>query len=310
MMLWLYQLQNADVEDISQTEFTHVIIDYSPDGNDANRYTKEEIGILLDSSITPLAYLSIGEAEDYRFYWQGDWVNTPGNNDFTEHAPAWLGHTNPHWPGNYKARYWDAEWRDSCLRPYLDRIIAQEFRGVFLDIIDGFEYWHSRESYEGENGETLLDDDPYQDPAEAAARMINLVVWVAEYCRANSVWGEEFIILPQNAERLLDFDHDNAYLDNISGLGAESLWYLGTEPQDQELITYRLKYLRQIADAGKMIVVVDYVDDGSRMKFSNRKRIRDFILKCAAEGFNPYAARTDRLLDTLNIIPGFQPCAL
>ena len=37
-------------------------------------------------------YMSIGEAEDYRYYWEDDWA---------ENSPAWLGGENPDWEGNY-----------------------------------------------------------------------------------------------------------------------------------------------------------------------------------------------------------------
>ena len=55
-----------------------------------------------------LAYLSIGEAEDYRSYWQRDWSVSP---------PAWLGAENPDWPGNYAVNYWDEAGRRSSWAP-------------------------------------------------------------------------------------------------------------------------------------------------------------------------------------------------
>ncbi|MFQ6033499.1 MAG: hypothetical protein ACE5KR_01400, partial [Candidatus Bipolaricaulia bacterium] len=70
---FLYQLQNADVEEIIRSGFKLVVMDYSKDGSDEERYSPEEIRQLRDHGITPLAYLSIGEAEDYRFYWQEAW---------------------------------------------------------------------------------------------------------------------------------------------------------------------------------------------------------------------------------------------
>lgn len=84
-----------------------------------------------------IAYMSIGEAEDYRYYWQISWAMT---------APKWLGAENPNWAGNYKVRYWDLEWQAIIFGQkdaYLDRILDAGFDGVYLDIIDAFEYFET-----------------------------------------------------------------------------------------------------------------------------------------------------------------------
>ena len=82
-----------------------------------------------------VAYMSIGEAEDYRYYWREDWVDDP---------PSWLADENPDWPGNYKVRYWDTDWQSIIYGTgdsYLGQILAAGFDGVYLDIIDAFEYF-------------------------------------------------------------------------------------------------------------------------------------------------------------------------
>lgn len=82
-----------------------------------------------------IAYMSIGEAEDYRYYWRSEW-----NND----KPSWLMKENPDWPGNYKVQYWDNEWQNIITGnndSYVQKIINAEFDGVYLDIIDAYEYF-------------------------------------------------------------------------------------------------------------------------------------------------------------------------
>ncbi len=82
-----------------------------------------------------IAYMSIGEAEDYRYYWQASWK--PGN-------PAWIAAENPEWEGNYKVKYWETAWQDIIFGSqgaYLDQILAAGFDGVYLDIIDAYEYF-------------------------------------------------------------------------------------------------------------------------------------------------------------------------
>ena len=79
--------------------------------------------------------MSIGEAEDYRYYWQTDWTST---------KPDWIEAENPDWEGNYKVKYWETEWQNIIYGDsdsYLDKIISVGFNGVYLDIIDAFEYF-------------------------------------------------------------------------------------------------------------------------------------------------------------------------
>lgn len=85
-----------------------------------------------------ICYMSIGEAEDYRYYWQSSW-----NND----KPAWLDDENPDWEGNYKVWYWEQDWKNVIYgndSSYLKKILNAGFDGVYLDIIDAFEYYENQ----------------------------------------------------------------------------------------------------------------------------------------------------------------------
>jgi len=85
-----------------------------------------------------IAYMSIGEAENYRYYWQSGWATNP---------PSWLAEENPNWPGNYKVRYWLQTWQDIIYgneNSYLKKILDAGFDGVYLDVIDAFEYFENQ----------------------------------------------------------------------------------------------------------------------------------------------------------------------
>lgn len=82
-----------------------------------------------------IGYLSIGEAEDYRYYWRADWDS---------HPPEWIEAENPDWEGNYKVNYWNEDWKAIIFgkeESYLKKIIDAGFDGAYLDIIDAFEYF-------------------------------------------------------------------------------------------------------------------------------------------------------------------------
>jgi cysteinyl-tRNA synthetase len=80
-----------------------------------------------------VAYISIGEAEEYRYYWQSSWRH---------HPPSWLGAENPQWEGNYAVHYWEQEWQKIICgtdSSYLEQLLEAGFDGAYLDKVDAFE---------------------------------------------------------------------------------------------------------------------------------------------------------------------------
>ncbi len=277
---WVYQLQEASPVEIASSGFDIAVMDYSWDGSEEEKYTPEEIEIMKEAGVIPIAYISIGEAEDYRFYWKEEWEENP---------PEWLGRENEEWEGNYAVRYWMDEWKEIVFQ-YLDEIIDQGFMGVYLDKVDEFEYWADPENGEGE----------YYEEELTAEWMAEFITEIASYVGERA--GKDFLIIPQNGERLLEYEP--SLLDVVSGWAAEDLFYDGTIPKEDE---ERIDILDEVVKKGKIVLSVDYVDDGSGYTRLNKSRIDDYIEKARAHGFIPYAARSDRELDEINAIPGIQP---
>ncbi len=132
-----YSTKQSFISTISNTNYDAIIIDlFFEDGTE---FTSAEINQLKTKknggSRIVIAYMSIGEAEDYRYYWQSSWAVG---------SPAWIKEENPDWEGNYKVNYWDAGWQQIIYGnddSYLKKILDANFDGVYLDIIDAFEYF-------------------------------------------------------------------------------------------------------------------------------------------------------------------------
>ena len=286
-----YQLHNADPAAIAASNFRIMVMDYSADGTEAAKYSPSQLQTLHAAGKKVLAYLSIGEAESYRYYFSSSWLagNKPSNQ-----APCWLGHVDPDWAGNFAVRYWSEDWQQRMLG-YVDKVMTQGFDGVYLDKVDEFEYWSDKNNGESE-----------QVPAGQGAReMIAFVKRIADHAR-NAGSQPGFLVVPQNGEDLLPYDSDGSYLQAISGMGIEDLLYDGLTPVSASEISYREGLLDQVAGAGRRVLVTDYVDDGSGYSGANAARITDFRSRVLAAGYLPYAAIEDRALDTLNVIPGVQ----
>ena len=134
---WHYQLQNIDVAALSQLDVDLIFIDdarSSPEVASPVELTREEVELLRKrpdgGRRIVLAYLSIGEAEEYRFYWKAE---------FAKVRPAWHAARNNHWPDNHRVRFWMDAWKEIIVRrsgSYLDRIQDAGFDGVYLDRVD------------------------------------------------------------------------------------------------------------------------------------------------------------------------------
>jgi cysteinyl-tRNA synthetase, unknown class len=183
-----------------------------------------------------VCYMSIGEAESYRDYWNATWdANKDGNPDSS--APSWLDIENPDWEGNYKVKYWMTEWQNIIFgsnSSYLDKIIAQGFDGVYLDIIDGFEYYEDK-------GDT-----------SAGQKMVDFVGNLSQYAKNKS---QNFLIIPQNGESLETYPN---YLDSIDGIGREDVLYNGILKNSQDELNLADNHLSKFIEAKKFVLEVEY----------------------------------------------------
>ncbi len=140
--LYLINPQNfsskADfIQSVTNTNYDVVLMDlFFKDGTE---FTAAEINQLRSKknggSRMVICYMSIGEAEDYRYYWKTEW---------NSNKPTWLDAENPDWPGNYKVKYWNKDWQAIIYgndNSYLKKILDADFDGVYLDIIDAYEYF-------------------------------------------------------------------------------------------------------------------------------------------------------------------------
>lgn len=249
---WAYQLADIDPKEIAALAVDLVVVDYAADGSDATAFRPADVALMKTrpdgGSKKVISYMSIGEAETYRYYWQKPWSKA-------KTKPAWLDDENPAWEGNFKVRFWDPEWQAVILGSpgaYLDRIIAAGFDGVYLDIIDAFEYWR---------------DDKNERPG-ADQDMIGFVKKIAAYARNKR---PDFLIVPQNGEALLA---DAGYRAVISAQGKEDVFY-GQDgdgkPNKKQAVSDCLDNLAPALQAGIPVLVIEYLDDGKKIADAEAK---------------------------------------
>lgn len=304
---WGYQLQRVEIARMQQSPFDLVVVDYSNIGSEAGRFTNEDIQRLKQKPDggrrVVLAYMSIGEAEDYRYYWRSDWVEAINIPDDASpirpaqprapvsradqgtirlrplrlpklSAPSWLGRENEGWNGNFLVRYWDPGWQSIFVtgqQSYLSRILAAGFDGVYLDRVDAFQ--------------TIVAERP-----QARAEMTRFVIDIAAHARRAA---PDFLVVPQNGEQLLA---DPAYLAAIDAVAKEDLLYGEAEegqPNPASSISRSMRWLAPATNRGLPVLVVEYLQDKPVVD-----RLRADI---ESRGFLPYFGV--RALDRL-VLPG------
>jgi cysteinyl-tRNA synthetase len=234
-----------------------------------------------------LAYLNVGQAEDYRTYWQEAWrpdAATPEERNGFVLCPDPEG-----WEGNYPVAYWDDAWPQVLFGSpdaLLDRVLMQGFDGVYLDWVLGFADPFVAATAERED----------VDPAQA---MADLVRSLREYARRTQ---PDFLVVVQNPGDLIDrVPAVTMWIDGVAqeGLvfqgGATSDWNAPEaggrrRPESDFWSTTKLaQLLRRYRDRGLPILTADYAHEPEDIKAA-LETSRSF-------GFVPTVSRTplDRL---------------
>jgi cysteinyl-tRNA synthetase len=275
---WGYQLQNLNLAKAAASPFDLLVIDYSKDGSDEAALKPAEIERLQrkpdGGRRIVIAYVSVGEAESYRFYWQRGWKRD---------KPAWLLGENPDWKENYAVCFWEPGWQAlMCGGPeaYLDRIIAQGFDGIYLDKCDVTD--DLREHFKSAaRSRRDLDGD-----------MVAFVERLSSYAKARR---PGFLVIMQNAEVLLERPTLRAAIDAVA---KEELLYgldAPERPNSKGEIAESRDLLDLLKDDGKPVLMVEYLDSAPK--------IRSAIEEARRLGYILYVAPKDRELDRLNAAP-------
>ena len=285
---WLYHLGDVDAAEAARIGANGaglVIIDYAHEsGSGTVAHTAAELAVMRGGADKLIvSYLSIGEAEDYRPYWQNSWNSNP---------PDFLSASNPEWPDNFKVKYWDTQWQDIIFN-YVDQIIAAGFNGVYMDIIDAYQYWED------------INPVPGMDYAQEMADFVAAIRAHAEQKLAALGDTREFVIMGQNGEELLD---NPTYLNALDGVGKEDLrfyypngsegsfkpvpngWWTGSQP-----------YLELAEAAGVQVFVVEYMTQARQSQYATTLAAE--IQYLTAHGIPLYVSE-DRDLTSIYPQPG------
>ncbi|GEM_PF-6111122 len=212
---FVYQLQDADFEELLAQKVSLIVLD-------PNELGVEQVAQLQNSGTIVLSYLSIGEAEKWREYWQEEW---------DANLPFWIGE-NQTPRESLVVKYWESEWQELTFSR-MDEILLLGYDGFVLDTVStGYNYWEGQ----GYNKTYTRDE-------------------MAKFVKLISAKAKDMgkLIFVNNAGGLLDKE---GYLDAIDGMTSEEAFYYEDAPAEWSV--WDVELLDKVIAAGKPVLAIDY----------------------------------------------------
>jgi uncharacterized protein (TIGR01370 family) len=313
---WAYQIQGLDesgaIQKIVDSRYDLVVIDpsvtcdYTFDAKDmVNRIKASRASDGVHRKLA-IAYIDIGEAEEWRWYWNGHTTYEEKGkckSSYIEEIQTWapwVAACDPDgWAGNYPVAFWDNNWKDIVIHgttlgshaglyfnSMLDEVVRDGFDGVYLDWVEAWEMNEIQVRAQNEG------KDPGQE-------MLNFIKEIRAYGKQ---YNPDFIVIQQNSSGLINEVGADALKGAVDAIGQEGVWWDGIggnddweDPEGYDYpgccTDYYLARLRTYKAAGFPVFVIDYALQKAGQVYEN----------AAAEGFIAYATR--RSLSKLTTTP-------
>ncbi len=249
-----------------------------------------------------IAYIDIGEAENWRWYWtwRDKWENVGPR---PEVLPTFiLGHDPDGWGENFPVAYWDQRWKDIViygrhldLRQFterkpdfvsvLDEVIKDGFDGVYLDWVEGFSH-------------PPVVEEARRQGLNPADEMVTFIQELRDYAAARV---PRFLTIQQNGSALARRGPD--IFRKVDAIAQEEVWYDGRatdkwddpsgydHPVDPATTADLLRNLKLYQNACVPVFNVEYA----------LNLASDAYAKSYARGYVPYVTR--RSLGALTTTP-------
>jgi len=209
----------------------------------------------IKDNIILIAYLSVGEAEGYRGYWE-EIKDRP-----------WVIGENPFWKENYYVDVRNKEWQKVILDEVIPGIIEKGFKGIFLDTLDT---------------SSMLEEKYPIEHAGSDRAMIGLILAIREsYPELFLISNNGFSILKDIVPFL-----DGMLTEDINMMPDFEKGGYKKVPKNES--AYKVKILNELKKEYNISVfVIDYAPQG------DRRALRECIAESKKLGFKPYIAEKE-----------------
>jgi cysteinyl-tRNA synthetase, unknown class len=309
-----YQIQGlaqpGAVDALVSSRYDMVVVEPTRTGSDAEAAgfdTRTMVARLKRSAANDgvhrklvIAYVDIGEAENWRWYWtwKDKWEQGPRPASL---PPFILGPDPDGWTGNFPVAYWDPRWKDLIIygprttapsggprRDFasaLDEVLIDGFDGIYLDWVEGFSHPPVIEAARRQQ----------RDPAG------EMVAFIREIRAVARTRTPGFLVIQQNGARLGTLRPE--IFETVDAIGQEEVWYDGVatdrwddprgvdHPIDRAQTEELVKNLRAYQAACVPVFDIEYA----------LANAADAYARSYAQGYVPYVTR--RSLSALTTTP-------
>jgi len=263
---WILFTNGSDINQLLSIKSNIVVSDYSADGTEKTEFSYSDISQLKSTGKKVFAYVNLGIAENWRFYWKN-------LNKSIILSPL------EGWKGEYYVKYWYREWYD-VMRNYLNRVKKSGFDGVMFDWTNVYKH------------ETLqkITGKSEKDLKIAMFELINTLTRDFNNFQFALVNGEEIL-------------NDYPILVNrVKYVVVESLFFDRLKPNTlSDAFQQRIKILTNVQKMGVTVLSVEYIDNGNPFDKENVQRINQYIELAKKYNFLYYIARYDMKLTFPNV---------
>jgi cysteinyl-tRNA synthetase len=288
---WMYQLQwlddHSNIEKLDNTDYDMMVVEPGFNFKDDQYDTKYLVSSLKQNPNGKkrilLAYIDIGQAEDYRSYWKSNWLAPTATK---RGSPDFLITIDPDgWSGNYPVAYWDPAWQKLWLGTdgLIEKIANYGFDGVYLDWVEAY------------------DDDKVRKFADS--KNINteneMMLFIKKIRNKGKSINPRFLVVSQNAPYLLDANPD-LYTSIIDAIATEDTWFYGKgdvpwndsdagdlhggeRHADDYSTVNRIAQSKRYLELGIPVFTVDYC--------ISKKKAKQTYIKSQKNGFIPLVTR-------------------
>lgn len=304
---WAYQIQKLDtgdaVDQLAASRYDMLVVDPTVttnlDFSATNMVQKLKESKAFDDAHRKLviAYIDIGQAEEWRWYWHGHPVYEESNRPCSEIIPEiqiwapWVVACDPDgWAGNYPVAFWDPDWVEVVINgtqlgsnieevyfdSMLDEVIQDGFDGVYLDWVEA---WEMAE----------VQDRAILEGKDAGVEMLNFIRSIKNY---GLLFNPSFVVIQQNSSELINKVGALQLQGAVDAIAQEGVWWDGDATDDEwnntdgfdkpsGNVDYYLPRLRKYKNAGFPVFVCEYAV----------AQAQDAYNKARNEGFIAYATR-------------------